>query len=351
MNAHSDQLTDLYAILDREERETAFSASSRRRFQRLNWFGYGWLVVSSVVGACWAIGELLTGHHFSFVLKVFVFMTALFSPFSIATYVLIFSLAWGRIWSSLKQEREVRKLGYGEMLVAPWRAERAKRRIVNLLTLAAGPFMFVWGLFFAPIELFLKVPAPPVGWAHPAWWVYLCSLYTIGLGTVYVVLHLHRRAEERLGVVERLRYSLNTVTEHRAQDGESSVSIPPEVRERIAQIERKQIWQDRAASTSKFDRDADIGYVVQKGRSVRDAQSALDSGMSLRVQDEIDTLARGPAESDTTRGEDSAILWRTIPDTPFALGFSEDKAARRIRILELRKVIDQEPSSQEANES
>jgi hypothetical protein len=150
--------------------------------------------------------------------------------------------------------------------------------------------------------------------------------------------------------VQRLRESLNTASEGQAQNGKGSVLISDEVQDRIAQIERKQIWQDRAASTMKFDRDADIAYVVQKGRSVRDAQSALDAATSLRVQDEIETLARGATDSDTTRGENATILWRLVPQTPFELGFSEDKAERRIRVLALRRVAHQDPSSWEANE-
>ena len=352
MEIRAEQLIDAYNILDREERETAFSASDRRRFQWLNWFGYGWLVVSIVVGTCWAISVLASGYDFSFVLRVFVLMTLWFSPFSIATYVLQFSLNWGRIWSILKRERGVRKLGYGEMLEAPWRAERAKRRNVNILTLAAGPFMCGWGLFFAPIELFLTALVPGAGWSHPAWQVYLCSLYTIGLGAVYVALHLYRRAEERLGVVERLRDSLNTASERGGQDSKTPVLISAEVHDRIAQLERKQIWQDRAASSKKFDRDGDSGieYVVQKSRSVRDAQSALDAATSLRVQDEIETLARGPTDRDTTRSEHPTILWRPVPQTPFELGFSDDKAERRIRVLELRKANQQDPSSREVSE-
>ena len=117
MDIQSDQLTDLYAILDREEHETAISASGRRhfqwldwsgrrRFQWLNWFGYGWLVLSSIVGTCWAVYELYNGHDFSCVLRVFVWMTILFSPLSIATYILLFSSAWRSIWSTLKRERE-----------------------------------------------------------------------------------------------------------------------------------------------------------------------------------------------------------------------------------------------------
>jgi hypothetical protein len=356
MDIQSNQLADLYAILDREERETALSNSDRRRlqwlrFQRHNLYVPGSLVVPIVVGLSWAIVELLEGRDFSNVLKVFVRMTLYFSPLTIAYYLLMFSLNWGQIFSTLKRERKVSKLGYGEMLKAPWRAERAKRPIINLLTLAAGPFMCSWGVFFIFIELFLAKLVPDATWTHPSWWVYLCSLYTIGLGIVCVILHLFRRANERLGVVKCLRDSLNTASEGRAQDGKGSVLIANEVHDRIAQIERKQIWQDRAASISKFEGHSDIAYVVQKGRSLRDAQSALDPATSLRVQDEIETLARGPTDLDTARGENPNVLWRSVPETSFEFAFFADRAERRIRILKLRKVNQQVPSSPEVDDS
>jgi hypothetical protein len=77
---------------------------------------------------------MLKENDFSYVVRLFVVMALWFSPCSIATYILMFSLNWRPLRRTLKLEREVWKLGYGEMLAVPWRAERAKRRVVNTLT-------------------------------------------------------------------------------------------------------------------------------------------------------------------------------------------------------------------------
>lgn len=344
MEIPAKQLAEMHAILDREAGESPFSDSQRRWFRRLDWFGYGWLVLSTVVGLPGAIALLTNGGtDFSHVVRFFIVMTLWFSPCSIATYVLMFLLNWKPIFATLRREKEVWKLGYGEMLTAPWRAERAKHRVLNTLTLLAGPFVLGCGLFFGVVEIFSDALIPEPGWPHPSWWVYLCSSYVSGIGVLYVFLHFFRRADERLGVIKKLKESLVV-----ASGGDSTpdsdigvASVSAVVRDQIAQIERKQIWEHRAASISNFDVDSDIAFAVQKSRAVRDAEAALDPSTCLRVQDEIVSLSQSSEKAVIGEGVDG-IRWWPVPETSLQLGYSVEPAARRIRIMELRDVAGQE---------
>jgi hypothetical protein len=77
-----------------------------------------------------------------------------------------------------------------------------------------------------------------------------------------MVLHLFRRADERLDVVKRLWESLDGVarSEASANNGMRDVPVFTEIRDQIAQIERKQILEQRAARISSFDADSDIVF-------------------------------------------------------------------------------------------
>jgi hypothetical protein len=339
------------SILDREERENPLSGDDRK-FKWLNRIGYGFVIVASLVGTFWSFWGLLgLKESFWYVAYVFVWTSILFIPFHGTTFAIMIRLNWRLVRAVRRQERMVEKLGLAGALEAPWAGERAKKRVLNLVTLLVGPGLWGWGLFFMVVVVLLPLPelpekAPAFLFPVPrleerapvAWAVFLCFLWTLLIGYMYVWLHRLRRGEERLRVVARLQSSLRGLKKSAAQP--DKVQIAGDEYNQIARIEQAQISRARADSVESFASAAEPTFVVQKSHSVRTAQLKLDPGVGLQVQDAIESLAAGARGRNATSGEAANLRWLKVPETTLEIGYSIDEAARRLRVVSLRPVAD-----------
>ncbi len=354
-----DRFTAALSILDREERQNPLSGNDQRLFKWLNRVGYAFVVVASLVGAFWSFwGLLALKESFWYVVYVFVWTSVLFIPFHGTTFAIMIRLNWRLVRAVRRQEKMVEKLGLAAALEAPWAGERAKRRMLNLVTLLVGPGLWGWGLFFTAVVLLMPLPTSPTegpafGLPVPGleerapvtWAVFACFLWTLLIGYMYVWLHRLRRGEERLRVVARLQSSLRGLKQSAEQQDE--VQISGSEYNQIARIEQAQISRARADSVRSFASTAEPTFVVQKSHSVRAAQLELDPGIGLRVQDAIESLAAGARGRDATSGEAAEVRWLKVPETTFEIGYSIDEAARRLRVVSLRPVADGEGSTPE----
>jgi len=350
------RLTAALAILDREVRENPLSGKDQDLFKTLNRVAYGFVLAATLVGSCWSFwglylhwGKLEAYWHFVY---VFVWTTVLFMPLHCATFLIMIRLNWPLVRAVRRQEKMVEKLGLANVLEAPWAGERAKRRMLNLVTLLVGPYLWAWGLFFVALVLLLPLLKTPLDFLFPvpgleeraplAWAVFVCFLWTLLVGYLYVWLHRLRRGEERLRVVARLQSSLHGLNQ--SVEPHDEVKIAGSVYNQIARIEQAQISRARADSVQSFTSDAEPTFLVQKSHAMRAAQLELDPGVALQVQDAIESLAASVHEKTSTSGQAEKVHWLTIPETTLEIGYLIDEAARRLRVVSLRPIADGEGS-------
>lgn len=336
MNTGSSAVRDPRAtaleILEREERASPVTSSDRRRFLWLNAIGYGIIAAAWVVGFSWGLAVALGDRDFSWIVRVYVLTTLMFSPGHVLVTAIELRFNLRLVRKIQRRKRVVRELGLEDVLTAPWRAERKKRWLIDAMTLFVAISVPAWGTVFAIYEAWPKDVGPDA-WAHPSWWVYLCTVHTFVMGFVYLQLHWLRQSESRLAVVNQLRKSLGS-----DGGGTEDGSVSSRVVDAVARIERAQIFRERAQSIKRF--DASDAYVVQKSRALRSAQSALEPGTQMLLEDRIDALAGGPPPDGKAAPDGSGAIWVDVPNTSLGLELSVDESARRIRVLSLRPVGD-----------
>jgi len=348
------RFTAALSILDREERENPLSGKDQNLFKTLNRVAYGFVLAATLFGTFWSFwglylhwGKLEAYLHFVY---VFVWTTVLFMPLHCMTFLIMIRLNWPLVRAVRRQEKMVEKLGLANALEAPWAGERAKRRMLNLVTLLVGPWLWAWGLFFVALVLLLPLPKTPPDFLFPvpgleeraplAWAVFACFLWTLLVGYMYVWLHRLRRGEERLRVVARLQSSLHGLKQSVEQHDE--VKMSGSVYNQIARIEQAQISRARAESVRSFATDAEPTFVVQKSHAVRAAQLELDPEVGLQVQDAIESLAASVRRKAVTSVEATEVHWLKIPETALEISYLIDESARRLRVVSLRPVAGRE---------
>ncbi len=263
------------SILDREredldrEREKNPMSGHDWRFKWLNGFGYGNVIVASLVGVAWSLWGLLgLNQTFWYVVYVYIWTSLLFSFLPGMTFAFMIGLNWRLVLDVRRQDRLdrldrlVKKLGLAGTLEAPWAGQRAKTRALNAVALLVGPGLWVWGLFFMAFVLFwhrpekapeFYLPVPGLDERAPvALAVFLCFLWTLLAGCMYVWLHRLRRGEERLRVVASLQSSIGKGAEQKRS-----------VYNQIARMEQAQLSRARADSVESFSpAECDIGENV-----------------------------------------------------------------------------------------
>jgi hypothetical protein len=327
------------SILDREEKENPLYGRDRL-FKWLNRVGYGFIIVASLVGVAWSLWGLLgLKETFWYVVYVFIWTSILFIPLHGMTFAIMIRLNLPLVLAVRRQDRLVKKLGLAGALKAPWAGQ-------DVVTFLVGPWLWGWGLFFMPFVLLQHLPekAPafffPVpsleGRAPVTSAVFLCFLWTLLIGYMYMWLHLLRRGEQRLRIVARLQSSLL----------KSAGQISPSDYNQIARIRQGLISNERAESIQNFS-PKKLAFLVQKSHSVQAKQLELDPGGGLQVQAAVESLAAGAGETEATSGKAAELCWLKVPETTYEIGYSIDKIARRVRVVSLRRAAEGECSTWE----
>ena len=245
----------------------------------------------------------------------------------LASILILFTLSGTLLWNLWRQSRHVRTLGLSEVLKAPWKAERRKRRTRNIFTLILPG---LWLLFNSFLLDRLAGDEDPTEYQIAA----LAIIWFVSLALF--VMHFLRRGKEQLEVVARLQDSLSDFQEKAAQTDEGSIDVSSDTYEQIAQIERAQITRDRAESIlAGPEKPGDATYFMQKSRTVREALAHLDATTKLRVHDQIDALITEPHPAGATENPDSKTWRLRVPDTLVDIHYKVDKGQRFIMILSL----------------
>ncbi len=244
-----------------------------------------------------------------------------------------------------RQWKLMRRLGLLDALRAPWKEERRKRRLRNVLdlgvTVLALPMAVLSLVFFLIIELSTGVGKRSFG---------ALSLFTFALVIVAIIgTFFMRRRKERLQLVSRLHSALEGYKEALLKPDEyTPPGITPETYEKIAEIERAQISRQRAESILSDLDEAGASYFVQKSRAVREHEDRLDFPTRLRVQDQIDALTAAPRPPGVAEDPTAGTLHLRVPGTAVMIGFTVDDRARLIRVLALESTSGDATSSSEA---
>ncbi len=326
-------------ILEREERANPLSSVDMKRYRRLNKVAYIGLMVAALFGASWSVYGLLGGEPFWHVVGVYVRSTLIFVAMYGWMFVILIGLNMRLARRVQRRERLVASFGLADALEEPWRAERAKHRAVNTLTLLAGPAIWAFGVLFLTHALLVPRPASAElrHWYHyPLWAVALCALWSFVVGYMYLWVHRLRRSEERSRVIARLQAALG---ESGDGGGDEGVEVAGEVYEQIARIERAQISRERADSIQEFE-SAAAPPVISKSQVVRAAQARLEPAARLRVEDAIEALAQEAGEI----GEADALRWRPVENEGLEIGYRIAPGARRIEVSALRPAAAREAS-------
>lgn len=248
------------------------------------------------------------------------------------------------------QIRLVRSLGLSQFFKAPWKAERRKRRLRNIMVLLVVLFGFSVTVFhFIGVVVFTVFGVFERGF-NPLKFLMglIIILFDIIILLAFIFFLLMRRYKQRLEVVAQLQTSLAGYKDAAEQDEGKRINIPSEEYEQIAQIERAQILFEREKNILASFEEPDVPYYsVQKSRSVREALHQLDPATRLAVEDQIDELGIEPRLSGVTSDPKTNIHRLRVPETSVEITFTVDHDNRRVKILSLQSVPDDATSNSE----
>lgn len=249
------------------------------------------------------------------------------------------------------QIRLVRSLGLAQFFKAPWKSERRKRRLRNIMVLfvvlfglSVTVFQFVGTVVFTVFGVFEE------GFDRLEFLMGLIIVLSdIIICLAFIFFLLMRRYKRRLEVVGQLHSSLagyKDVADAAEIDEGTRIDIPTEEYEQIAQIERRQILFEREMNILASFEEPDVSYYsVQKSHSLRKALNQLDPATRLVVEHQIDDLTSEPKLPGVTRDPETNISRLRIPETDLEIAFTVDHDNRRLNILSLQLVADDSTSS------
>jgi hypothetical protein len=317
------------ADLDRERAENPLCGDDRP-FKWLNWVGYGNVIVASLVGIAWSLlGLLVLKETFWYVVYVYIWTSILFSFLPGMTFAFMIGLNWCLVL-------DVRRLSLAGTREAAWAGQRAKRRALNVVTLLVGPALWCWGLFFMAFVLLGDVPEKPQGFIFPergqvALAVFLCFLWTLLAGFVYLWLHFLRSGEERLRVVTDLQSSLSDSAEKPKKMSRKDYN-------EIVRYERTRISRERDDSVRSFSRDDVMAGADQELSEfsilyTREAQAARDKlpeeemAALQTIENELSATPKNCTHHITKLSEGKFIYKYPKPAIELTYELDEDKRA------------------------
>ena len=252
------------------------------------------------------------------------------------------------------QIRLVRSLGLAQFFKAPWKSERRKRRLRNIMVLfvvlfglSVTVFQFVGTVVFTVFVVFEE------GFDRLEFLMGLIIVLSdIIICLAFIFFLLMRRYKRRLEVVGQLHSSLagyKDVADAAEIDESTRINIPMEEYEQIAQIERSQILLEREKNIMASFKEPDVSfYSVQKSRSLREALDQIDPAERLAVENQIDELTSEPEPKGVTIEPKTNIHRLRVPETDHEIAFKVDYDDRRVKILSLHLVANDATSSSES---
>ena len=251
------------------------------------------------------------------------------------------------------QIRLVRSLGLSQFFKAPWKAERRKRRLRNIMVL----FVVLFGLsvtvfHFVGMVVFIVFRVFEEGFDRLDFLMGLIIILSdIIICLAFIFFLLMRRYKRRLEVVVQLHSSL-TGYKHAAEQAEGKrIGIPSEEYEQIAQIERSQILLEREKNILASFKEPDASYYsVQKSRFLREALDQLDPATRLAVEGQIDKLAIEPQLAGATSDQATNTCRLRVPETRVEIIFTVDEDNLRVRIFSLQLVADDATTNSESGD-
>jgi mRNA-degrading endonuclease RelE of RelBE toxin-antitoxin system len=248
------------------------------------------------------------------------------------------------------QIRLVRSLGLLKFFKAPWKAERRKKRLQNIMVLlmvllgllAITPCLIlgIYGTVGMIIEGLKKEADRNLVLVYSAIFLVIL-LIGIALFLAFIFFHLIRRYKQRLEVVTRLQSSLAGYKDAAEHDEDKLIGIPSEEYHQIAGMERAQILFEREKNIRASFKEPKVSYYsVQKSRSMREALNQLDAAERLAVENQIDELTSEPEPKGVKSDPKTNIHRFRVAETDLEIAFKVDYDNRRVKILFLKHVAD-----------
>jgi mRNA-degrading endonuclease RelE of RelBE toxin-antitoxin system len=249
------------------------------------------------------------------------------------------------------QFRLVRNLGLLQFFKEPWKAERRKRRLRNIMVLLVvlfGLSVTIFHLFGMAIFIVFLAYAEEFDLSEVLV-ALIIMLFDIIICLAFICFLLMRRYKRRLEVVSQLQSSLTEykdAAEAAEVDESTRFDIPMEEYEQIAKIERAQILIEREKNILASFEEPEVSYYsVQKSYSLREELDKLNMATRLVVEHQIDDLTSDPKMPGVTLDPETNICRLHIPETDFEIAFTVDHDNRRLKILSLQAVTDDSTSN------
>lgn len=310
-------------------------ASELTRFQRVCYWLFqscGYLFVGSFIVL---LGAGIAGSQW--LVDLTVVGAAVFGLLALVLLVLNLPL----ILKSRRRERVVSNLGLSTMLSGAWKSDQRQRRYLNVITatIAVIFLLLLVGALIVGIISIVEVQTRPTRGAYFGLSDILTALaFAAALFSIPLFLNVVRRRRDRhnfLMDIREIERSLRRYQDVVAGSASSRVSVPAAEVERIAEIERAQIANDRADSIKSFARKDRGGFALLPSREFHEAKNRLDSATNSRIDAVIDRLTNEPQPAEARRdpGSDGWLL--KVPDTHWMVSYAVDRERNSLRLFRL----------------
>ncbi|MCW5514744.1 hypothetical protein [Muriicola sp. Z0-33] len=316
----SNQLQLALSALEIERNATVFTKRQNKMFKILQFSSIIYVAITVVTMIILSI-DLIPRTSDSF----FYFLL----PFGLIQTILIFIIIWSYLpVSSLvknirQQTKRFRNLGFEEAISSPWKKEREKTKLLNII----DKILKVWTylIIISCIYVFISFGVESGG----AFLFVLLIIHFLinGLLSIGIV----RRNNSRLQVIDRLYKSLVNYNMD-ANDKNMQILIPVDDYEVIAKIARAQIRRNQAISTIENDKQVKSGtFAILKSRNFKDSFRVLSESSRIAIQEQIDNFLL-ELESQTTKSTNK-LATIAVPDIPLEILCQIEHDSNLVKII------------------